>query len=749
MDENDQPISNAVVHLREWAVVRNHEMENARAIFSPRLNDTFATTKTDQLGEFYFHEVESPSTKLISQGANRWTIVAEIPGRPNAWFKLKEPKSDEPIRLVAKPGTTVEGVVHDSKGQPIPDVEVYVDEISQPNSRQYQLMDSLAQFVYRNSELSPRTTTDAKGRFSMPNIPTERRIGIAFVHRKYVPQIDYAGTTKQAQQPMQEQKIQQGKYVINSIPVQAGQMQIELVEGHRLTGRLVDNSNQGIASQAFDLRLTPSEETETLTTDADGRFETHRFRDPYVRLRVKLPNNERYVACEEDFQFEAREIERQVLFQLPIARTIHGTLTTEDSKPIHGAKIVFVPDGQTQIEGPLKSTTTVETDDSGEYEMRISAESGTLVAVGPVFGYELSTIDQIAKFQRGELNPRPKSWGRVDHSSFSKSSAHNEGKVAHVDLVGSRAQIVTGRVVNENGDPVRDTSIDVVDGLFEWNGPFQGMSRAQIQELFHTQSDGQGIFQISGLPRIPHIVFSIVDSTRSEVALIYLDQLTSYADVTVTLHKGIVMTGKVNLDGKPVPDATVFLNVIGDYEIREDGKSVQEQFHWGQVKTDKMGNYRFTGIPAKPQYVVSARIANDMNDSRNPKLDPAIQNIEVPDFEFKSLNAIIAGVVVDPSGKPVAGVEVSAVDAISGSSFPNNGIVSGADGSFQIDRLPDNTAVKIRASFRVQRVGTTTTHRLPAEIDVLSGDMNIRVVLDPRLSQEPRKIQSSNSEKFP
>ena len=413
VDENEKPVASAVVFLREWAVLRDWELNfGRRDSFNSQRKYYFAKTKTDDLGNFDFNDVKAPELTRRNQNPIRWTVVAVSPGSCLAWVKLKQAKTAEKVRLVLRPGTDVEGVVRDSKSEPISGVEVYVDKISQPDTRQNQPLDSPDQFVYRNSSLSPRATTDAEGKFLIPNLPEGRRIGIAFIHEKFISRIEYAGTTAQPQNPIRETKIIGGQYASVSYPVQNGEMDVKLQQGHRLTGRVVDQAGAGVANQKFTLTQTFTRELEVLSTDADGQFESRRFIEAKVRLRVENPNDKQHVACEKFFQFAEKEVERQVEFQMPAARIIRGTLKSEDLKPIAKAKIAFVPNEPDDPKpGVPRTTTSATTNDAGEYEMRVSVESGTLIPVSPVFGYEFSTMGDVAKFQKGELKP-PKAWGR-------------------------------------------------------------------------------------------------------------------------------------------------------------------------------------------------------------------------------------------------------------------------------------------------------------------------------------------------
>lgn len=746
VDESDNPIANAVVYLRESSVQRDNENADGwGSIFNAKRNYTFAKTKSDSLGRFAFNQINSPASKAKHK-VDHFAVVAKVAGRPQACYRLVSPNSKELVRLVIpEKGTSIGGIVCDSSGQPVSEVQVYVDEISRPNSRKNQSLNSADQFVFRNSSLTPRATTDLEGKFSIPNLPLERRVGIAFVHNNYVPRIEYVATTEQPQPPLQAPRFFQGKSLMNSYPIQSGEMLVKLGEGHRLKGRIVDTNDEGVAHQKFEIiQHSDSGESERLTTDDDGRFASLRFREPKVRLRIRIPNNQNYVAFETDFQFKPQETEREVVYRLPVPQTIRGTLKSEDSEPVPHARIVFIPSEDKSSSALWKSTTTAMSNESGEFEMRVAEQAGVLAPVGPAFGFELGRGGDIAKFRHGELNSIPDTWRQVDPSDFEEVSAQDQTKkVARVDLLVKPSLVVSGKIISDNGEPAAQASIRVVNGVFNFEGPFRGLRRNEIEELFHTTSDDQGNFQIRGVPRNLDAVFAVNDSSNTKVALVYVDQLTTLKDVQVKLTDGVVLSGKVMLDGQPRPDTTIFLSFFGPLELTEDGKPTQEQFQWGQVETDKAGAYRFSGVPVKSSYYVAARIDYKTEESQNPRLVSEDLHLKVPVFDFKSLKSTIAGIVVDPAGNPIAGIEVYRMSSSRSPAY------SKPDGTFKIGGLPSDTLITLTANVQREIDGDRIFFRMPAKIEVMSGDQNVRIVLDPRLAKKLRKIQKPNVRKIP
>lgn len=754
VNELGQPIPDATVYLREWAVRRDTAPPaKSTSIFRKKRKYTFAQTKSDESGTFHFKRIQPPPinpTKGVEHAKSRWTVVAEVPGRALGWLKLVEPKTVDPIRLVLPKSTSIEGVVLDLQGTPISGVEVYVDEISKPKTKRYQRLDSPDQFVYRNSELTPRSTTDEEGKFKLTQIPPDRRIGIAFVHANFRPQIAYMATTEKPLPSFEETIIRSRRRVSNTYPVQHGKMQVALDVGHQLYIQIVDQDGNKVANQPFELLFGISFNRLYRQANESGTFESERFSESKGWIRVRNPIDKRYVDSVFEFQFSPKETRKEIVCQLPRTKIIRGKLQSKDLKPIDGATVVFAPNAEADALEFAIDRNEVVTNELGEYELRVSADAGVVAPIGPVFGYELPSIFDLEKYQKRELPP-PETWKSVDFSEVEIPADPNKAPQLKVDFLVPAGLVLKGSVFGENGKPAANATVKVVDGLFDKYLPFARMSREKIQEFFQAETDENGEFRIPGIPRDATPVFSVVDSTEAKNALIYVAELDDLENVKVTLSEGVVVTGKVTLDGEPQKDVTVFLNVIGNYKLGENGKSEMEQFHWGRIKTDASGSYRFSGLPPKPSYFVSARLNQDAEDSRNPKLEESNFHIEVPTFAFKTPNSTIAGVVIDPEGNPIEGVEISASRMGNGrrlTGFRNPRVQTKPDGSFLFERMPDDTAVTLRAS-KPRIVDGVSRFRLPARVDVMSGDRNVRIVMDLRLGKRPRKLEKTESGKTP
>ena len=113
------------------------------------------------------------------------------------------------------------------------------------------------------------------------------------------------------------------------------------------------------------------------------------------------------------------------------------------------------------------------------------------------------------------------------------------------------------------------------------------------------------------------------------------------------------------------------------------------------------------------------------------------QELEIPPIELKSRSAFVAGIVVDPDGKPVAGATVSAMERSGGSiSFGRSGPPkpTDTDGRFRINDLP---SIPLQLLAYIQDPNNRKGGRIhfPARVNAEPGQTDVRIVLDPKLQR--------------
>src|SRR5215217_2175499 len=155
--------------------------------------------------------------------------------------------------------------------------------------------------------------------------------------------------------------------------------------------------------------------------------------------------------------------------------------------------------------------------------------------------------------------------------------------------VDTKTGVITGRVVNENGEPHVNASVwvrpDTPEGL----------------PVTPTTTNRDGVFKLSGLTRGAYTVSAAVPAhipKSPDTRPVYKDEDI----VTFVLIKGGVITGTVtDAKGEPVVGIGIRVRLARD----ESGRSYGDSGRYYDNMTDDRGVYRVYGLPSGT-YVVSA-----------------------------------------------------------------------------------------------------------------------------------------------
>jgi uncharacterized GH25 family protein len=289
-----------------------------------------------------------------------------------------------------------------------------------------------------------------------------------------------------------------------------------------------------------------------------------------------------------------------------------------------------------------------------------------------------------------------------------------------------RGLVIRGRVVDSAGEPVSGASVVAQDQY-----------RLPDRER-KTTTDVEGRFELSGFQANSEQTLAITsgdESLRGSASVPTDEAATGNRLVElpdVVLSPTVSITGLVLADGEPLAGAQVTLSVL-------IGKSEHGGFstrNADSTTTDESGRYRFTGIEADKEVHVSVNQSGytDAGSRGYFKLE-ANEERELEPMEVQSRVAFVAGVVVDPDGKPVAGATVSVSRREGGSissAFTRD--PTGADGRFRIEGLPD-VPLKLMAYVRAPEPTKDHTIHFPAYAEAAPGDDDVQILLDPKLQR--------------
>jgi 5-hydroxyisourate hydrolase-like protein (transthyretin family)/thiol-disulfide isomerase/thioredoxin len=228
-------------------------------------------------------------------------------------------------------------------------------------------------------------------------------------------------------------------------------------------------------------------------------------------------------------------------------------------------------------------------------------------------------------------------------------------------------QTIRGRVVSTAGEPISGARITAYAG----------------RRNINLRTDADGRFQISGLskndneiyPTVSHQDFTAKDGFQQPLDA---DGIT---EVEWRLEPGCIVTGRVTAqaDGRP----------LGGIQIVSGSDRFASNRANPETTTDEDGRFRLGGVKAGTAMVHAiSRQFVPMLVNVNTSLDqPA-----TADFALVT-GKPISGRVVDPEGKPVAGV-TAAIDTINGARMLDRRVDTNANGEFRYENMPD-TPVKI------------------------------------------------------
>ena len=155
--------------------------------------------------------------------------------------------------------------------------------------------------------------------------------------------------------------------------------------------------------------------------------------------------------------------------------------------------------------------------------------------------------------------------------------------------VETKSGVITGRVVNENGEPHVNAIV------------FVRPDTPEGQPVAQTTTNREGVFKLSGLARGSYTVSAAVPAHLPKP----LDPPPVYKDddlITLVLMKGGVITGTVtSVKGEPIVGIGIRVRLARD----ESGRSYGELGRYYDSMTDDRGVYRVYGLPSGT-YVVSA-----------------------------------------------------------------------------------------------------------------------------------------------
>ena len=280
---------------------------------------------------------------------------------------------------------------------------------------------------------------------------------------------------------------------------------------------------------------------------------------------------------------------------------------------------------------------------------------------------------------------------------------------------------VGGRVVDDRGTGVAGARVRY-SGASDWSQ--QGSDR-----LDAALTGADGTFKLDALPAGTfRFIATHPEHAPGTSTLVTLDGRTAHAGVAITLAAGATVRGKVVDQAKqPVASARVRIGVTTNPRAMIFDAP-------RQAYTDANGVFEVKGVPRKP---LSAVALHETGASQMAAVDTT--GGDITDLTLSiDVTGVISGIVVDPKGQPMEGVQVTA-----GPSFADNR-TSMDFSQWRLRGSPQElTDGAGKFSLAGLAPGTYTVSAAPASsrsrrgpgvgdgVTAKTGDSNVRIVLPP------------------
>jgi uncharacterized GH25 family protein len=279
--------------------------------------------------------------------------------------------------------------------------------------------------------------------------------------------------------------------------------------------------------------------------------------------------------------------------------------------------------------------------------------------------------------------------------------------------------VIAGRATDKDGKPVAGAKVLLLNS-FAWRGS-QGQST----------TNAAGNFTLSGLDPLEQHEIALVHEQRRLAATATVKaakEQKRVGNLEVKLEPLAVMTGRVLDDEKkPIAGASVYAYVT--VQVNQGGQTfftAFTPFAERTIKTDKDGKFTLDFVvPGLQSYVYATMEGYTQANGPQFKLTAGEQKV-LGDLTISRADQNVGGVVVDPIGRPIPGVQVYASSRRGGAVTTSADQVTATDkdGRFKIGKLPRGP-VEINAMYPPDEPITSISNRVRSE----TGRDDARIVL--------------------
>ncbi len=708
------------------------------------MNDILATTQTDEEGTFRFENIRarpvmSDEDRRSKRKIAPWDVVVIARPYAIAWQHLTAEQQSKPMTFKLSPEATIAGRVTDEQGRAMPNAEARVLQIRSLSPSYVSLPEQAGSdpetLELKYSRLAPVGKTDAQGKVLIGGLPRGVMLEVRVGNDDREPQSLHLATTVKPQPALKNYLIY---YVDPATMTSSGTTQLESVYSMafslklgpplpRFAGRIIAaDSKKPLPQTLVDGCGTfPNWFT---VADQDGRFAVRWLRPHNRYLWIKAPDGNDYLD-----QFLAFDLPKETIVNPPNEKQevpldielTRGEILTgsvidiETGKGVAGFGVWF--DNRftrKHVDGGEPVLYRAKTDNAGRFRLAVPPGKGNVLICPPGDDPAWEFDGKSEKELSGKETVR-----RVEVLA-GKPHADLTFKIHH-------SRNVQGKVVDPDGRPAAGTDV----GLSSWFSDNDG-------DFHPVQTDAKGRFAFRRIP--DHSPLNPTDTViaidrgrklRGHVQIPNVSPAAAKEDVlTIRLVPTGVVKGRVLQGEKPISGAFVHLDNMQEYDSYSTQTDPSGHFEFPMVEA--CSGTRFF-VQASGQHTYLRRPAlvlsgQTLTEEKDPGPVVGGHTLELKPFIFPTDYKPVGGVVTDPNGKPVEGLEVWVFARSDGRKIEAwGGANTGADGRFLINQVP-NVPLTLVA------VGTPTNGKLDLadfflpRKDAEPGQINVRIVFDPK-----------------
>ncbi len=249
------------------------------------------------------------------------------------------------------------------------------------------------------------------------------------------------------------------------------------------------------------------------------------------------------------------------------------------------------------------------------------------------------------------------------------SASVEAGKTNRIEMEIAAPKQITGIVRQLDGQPAAGLLVRIVGGFGANAAEVKTDAGGKFELEWNQRPFGQNDTTACILVRDPEHNLAVAQD---------LDEDTTHMDLK--LAPGLTLAGRAESDGKPVTNATASLV----FWAGRSGSWLQ-----GLARTNTPGQYEIPALPPGRKYgVVVSAPGYGQRQMQNLDVSADAGRQELDPVELKPANLKLAGQVLDPDDKPVAGANVN----LSGEGQPNANARTDREGRFRFEHVCEGPA---------------------------------------------------------